>query len=833
MSKEADFTLKLHTIIITVGPSHCGKTYFATKLADKLRAQLSEKQIEPNVQYVSSDQLRKQLLNNESMPKNTPAMTQISHHTFQLLYTYVKTVTSYPITAHFVIVDTTGLNAAFISDITAIAKESYYYLDVFIFKYKYADYFKYGGDKSLIKKHIDTLQKDIMKIFWAKDSKYSPRQIHLIKKPGQEFSCPIAQLDMYKETILTPNKQYIVVANVGSHLNEFVDLLTRCGCTVTAGLISPPTIPTIPTIPAILTDIIYIDEQIHDDMIDFLTHNLLHSKVQIHLVCLKSGNLAVKPFVKYQSDNYRTRSFIVTPTACDYKYLDKFDVKYTDTVTADNIYTDTYHYPVHIFGGYPIKDVYYGSTDNNNLLIIDTGCIYGNKLSAVICGHDIYRPKVYSVESKCTDIQRALANFHLNRTSGSEPEPDMYAKLTKEQIRRIKFLSQQKINYLANTISPADTDGTDLESLKMGLTYYYDLFRSRSIKMRLSIQPKYMGSRCYVYLFRNIDECYMVSRNGYVVSQLSLEVRRGIYQQLLHKLDKYMIDNESRMMIIDGELMPWNALGNKLINNGFRVTDVALREEIQLLKDTGFEPSYTNLITTPSFSSYTEERTDNQDLYKKYGATTYLTYKELTYERTGHQTLAEMESMSAKYHSQLELYAADGPAHIKPFSILKVIKTDGTEIVTDGDHGDQITLFQLVSDDEQCICDFDADDFETNYQRAHTFFKKLTTEHHLEGVVIKPNIYVPDCAPQLKVRNPHYLTIIYGPDYLKPNKYARLISQKNIKTKIKLSISQHQLGLALLRIKYDDISCQNAEYVGLLIKFLFAEDKEKQTDPRL
>ena len=48
----------------------------------------------------------------------------------------------------------------------------------------------------------------------------------------------------------------------------------------------------------------------------------------------------------------------------------------------------------------------------------------------------------------------------------------------------------------------------------------------------------------------------------------------------------------------------------------------------------------------------------------------------------------------------------------------------------------------------------------------------------MEGVVIKPE-EERENAPYLKVRNPEYLSIIYGYDYRFPHKYAKLLKQKH------------------------------------------------------
>jgi len=103
----------------------------------------------------------------------------------------------------------------------------------------------------------------------------------------------------------------------------------------------------------------------------------------------------------------------------------------------------------------------------------------------------------------------------------------------------------------------------------------------------------------------------------------------------------------------------------------------------------------------------------------------------------------------------------------------------------------------------------------------------------MEGIVIKPDLLWSNLCPFIKVRNPNYLTIIYGYDYQNEFKYQKLMKQKNIKKKMQMSINEFNLGIEMLKTKYDDITEDNVEYFKLLMKFLRFEEQEKDIDPRL
>src|SRR5690348_6469323 len=127
MDKEILFETNLHTIFLLVGPTNCGKSYFSEQiLIPNLNKILKEKNITPNIQYISSDKIRRQLLSNENLDKYEYKMLEVSFQAFDLLYNYTDLVTQFPINSHFVIIDTTGLNKEFRDKIINIAKKNNY-----------------------------------------------------------------------------------------------------------------------------------------------------------------------------------------------------------------------------------------------------------------------------------------------------------------------------------------------------------------------------------------------------------------------------------------------------------------------------------------------------------------------------------------------------------------------------------------------------------------------------------------------------------------------------------------------------------------------------------
>lgn len=53
-----------------------------------------------------------------------------------------------------------------------------------------------------------------------------------------------------------------------------------------------------------------------------------------------------------------------------------------------------------------------------------------------------------------------------------------------------------------------------------------------------------------------------------------------VYEQLHRKFGTYMVENEVEALILDGELLPWKALGDGLIERQFRPIGKALETEL-------------------------------------------------------------------------------------------------------------------------------------------------------------------------------------------------------------------------------------------------------------
>jgi hypothetical protein len=286
------------------------------------------------------------------------------------------------------------------------------------------------------------------------------------------------------------------------------------------------------------------------------------------------------------------------------------------------------------------------------------------------------------------------------------------------------------------------------------------------------------------------------------------------------------------MIILDGELMPWSAIGQSLIESHFSVIDVALRAELDMLKKSGFDQVLNQTLQTEEYINFSNDvsNTSTEALKKKYGhqATNYTPIHEFTKWR---RTVEDMSKDAEVYNQQLAIFATESELSYKPFDILKIIKNDSTEIIMFGDPNNYPLLNGEGTD---LILDLSTEDYKT---KAQSYFDTITKKQQMEGIVIKPfrndkqKFNVP---PYMKVRNSRYLSLVYGFDYTSPKKYAKLMKKKTIKDKLKASIKDEQMGRKMLCFPLSSINENNEEFKQLVANFLFLEDQVSgQVDPRL
>lgn len=100
---------------------------------------------------------------------------------------------------------------------------------------------------------------------------------------------------------------------------------------------------------------------------------------------------------------------------------------------------------------------------------------------------------------------------------------------------RIDWFCENKINAFSPTISPPapkSPERKEIESIDKAIRYFYD----NGIK-EVVVEKKYMGSYCDIYLNKNLEDTYFVSRNGHKIDHIDLDAAKEACRELHARFD--------------------------------------------------------------------------------------------------------------------------------------------------------------------------------------------------------------------------------------------------------------------------------------------------------
>lgn len=222
--------LTLNTIIFTYAPSGSGKSFFCKNV---LIEQIQNKYPDKKITYVSSDDLRREILQ-EDCHKYDPKMGKASKRAFAKLFDTIDLASTYPFNSDIIIVDTIGLNKDFRAKITEIAVKNNYSTTALVFQYTDRnDYYKFNELDELdckkiinihlssFKENLDNLRANHMHVIPSKD--FSNIEITLENNYNMVVDsieeCPIVGdihgcVDELKEIVrLNPNKKIFLIGD--------------------------------------------------------------------------------------------------------------------------------------------------------------------------------------------------------------------------------------------------------------------------------------------------------------------------------------------------------------------------------------------------------------------------------------------------------------------------------------------------------------------------------------------------------------------------------------------------------------------------------------------
>ena len=385
---------------------------------------------------------------------------------------------------------------------------------------------------------------------------------------------------------------------------------------------------------------------------------------------------------------------------------------------------------------------------------------------------------------------------------------------------RIDWFCENKINAFSPTISPApkSIQRNEIESIAEAIEYY----TKRGVT-ELIVQKKYMGSYCDIYLHKNLDDTYFVSRNGHKIDHINLEDAKNACKDLHQKMDWTNLS----IVIIQSELMPWNVLGKNLIHNEFEGYLNAHQNHLQYLQNTNLYDKINEVKLSENYLDYIAFKKTNteKDLKKKYASHIIRQYTSLENFKT--LNLDKYANGIEIYAKQIAHFGKEEKLFFKPFNILKKIFVDGSEeIINDN------LSYQQVNDDAFLTIKMDnEDDKENEIKKVYDWFQTLSIDLE-EGIVIKPRkAFIHNIPPAFKVRNNHYLTMIYGVDFME--QLPANIGKRKISKKLDCSINDWMINWSMLKIKYNTIHKENYLLKNLVLDRILGEYEENKLDTRL
>lgn len=788
--------LKPFTLVVLVGPSNSGKSVFARWLLNAFLAQ------DPRLtgSIISSDALRAEVTGRGDLPIGDQVLEEASGAAFELLRAKLKAYTA-PLTGqHLVIVDSTGLNEAFRKELSQTARTARYQSLAVVFDYSRSEYLSEGlpthlrpaviaQAKRLKESVLPSIKKEhfngVLKLrkrdtdhFAGASVELELREVfdrtQLKLEPGQRLAL-IGDIHEQADALEQLSAQIpadCVLVQVGDYLDKndntesIIDVLEKL--VETRGLILVHGNHENYVAGRLMGTIEPSDADAH-----FSSLPVLQARPELAARFLKLWE-GSRPFLRIDRPGQRTTWVTHAPCASEvvgklttFDLRDQRNLRVPDRTEAGTQQAiaglraqASSQGPWRVFGHIAHR----GAIRHYNQLWLDTGAAHqGGKLSAVILSDAapqfVQVPVAKGIDEAPINLEPVVEKASPSRAMFDLDEEEQYT---------LRKVLQGNVRFISGTMAPASAKGSDdIESLELGLGVF-----AKAAVPQVILEPKIMGSRAQVYLYKGQPEaCFATSRKGHRITWVD-----GLPDLLSELLEKYSSQSSflwDRELILDGELMPWAALGASLIQRDFLEYRDAIEGELK------------TLMADEMFNRLFPENPVTDQL----------------------QHLAAFDR-------QLALYGEPGPLRFEAFSILSIDGQDVTSL-------NQEVVFKTVSDQPYLVLD---PQDPSALKSAQDFFETLTTEKGMEGVVIKPLVPQDSVPPYLKVRNKEYLRLIYGYDY--PQRLAKLCSSKNTRGKLNLSISEWNLGRKMLTASKESLE-------GLVCAMLFDMRKERALDPRL
>ena len=436
----------------------------------------------------------------------------------------------------------------------------------------------------------------------------------------------------------------------------------------------------------------------------------------------------------------------------------------------------------------------------NNTICIDTGCVFGGKLTAlrypekelvhVPAARQHYEPvKPLAARDSSTlaarhehddmlDIEDALGKRRIQTEWGRTVILTEDRTLAALEVMSRFAVHPKWINYLPPTMSPCETTAKAnlLEHPEEALDYY-----RRQGTDTVVCEEKHMGSRAVIQICRDaeaardrfgietgeIGVCYTrtgrrffnaKSLEAQFLDRLCMAISRaGLWEEL-----------QTTWLTLDCELMPWSVKAMDLIRTQYAAVGAAANASLSASIDVLIRAQARGLPV----DGMLDEQRRRLEMVARY-ATAYRGY------------CWEVESIEQLRLAPFHLLASEGGTHIDKhhrwhMDTLARLSSSADKVFV-------ATPYKTVNLDDRGECD-----------DVTSWWEELTAAGG-EGMVIKPLDFVAKgrkgyVQPALKCRGPEYLRIIYGPEYSREENVERLRS-RGLGAKRQLALREFFLGL--------------------------------------
>ena len=802
-ANNGQILVKPYTVYILCGPTMCGKTTW-------LDSQPLLKNEESDCyNIISSDAIRRSLLSfkeGSSTHRHSADMMAMSKTAFKLLTPLLESQMTYPLAVRHLFVDTTGMSEDFRNEIRGLAKKHGYNIALITFEYKTrAEYLMYADqaldEPFVVNKSVDRFLKKVLPEI--KSREYDQR-IRIKSRDDTKYlvedSFPVKKLHLD----IAENECLAVIGDVHECVEEFSQLVAKVEKEEPSPVIvqvgdyldkGDQTEATVRRIYALMFNTSQSLAVVRGNHESYVYRRLFEGlepnpEVEdVYFTALKplQEDPSLAAMFKEIYDNsydYVTakvgdkRNFVITHAPCKNIHLGRDSapaVRAMRNLILDRekpmreqlgfVYEEAdFSYPTHVFGHVSHKS---DQILFKNKVFLDTGSVSGGKLTCAV--FDRYGMRTYQVDCQ-QRWHEGLGTLADDLTFKREVKAfDIHDyDLSPQDQRLLRQAMDKGVRYISGTMPPAPSSEAGLETLEACFNYY----AKRGVT-KLVLQPKYMGSRVQLYLNRDKAKSFAVSRSGWVMRPIP-----GLEELVDLWHSKVFSDLAAATeVVLDGELLPWRALGAGLIDKEFTPYGALIDEELSALWD---DPWFKQSKLGQEFDVLTKE------------------------------------SHKLNYESALALYSGDTPLEYKPFDVLLI---DGVRPELDA-----YEAFELYNDDVQFVVQLN--DVGSRLA-AQSFYDTLTVNLGYEGVVAKPlDCEGDECKapPYMKVRNTEYLRLIYGYDY--PDRVGNLIRQKNISGKAATAIREYNMACEML-------TATDERRQELIVKMIGELRREAEFDPRL